>query len=84
MPQYEQLRQMVSHRVAFDYDTGARIIGYVTSCLPAAGAVQIVNLARAELVDATGRILETHEALSIVPNVLVGVRITEGPSGRTA
>jgi hypothetical protein len=27
MPNYNKLRELVSHRVTFDYDTGARIVG---------------------------------------------------------
>jgi hypothetical protein len=82
MPDYGKLRDMVSHRVTFEYDSGARIVGYLTACQPPEGPVQLVNLTRAELLDATGKLLETHATLSLVPNVLSGVRITEGPSGR--
>jgi hypothetical protein len=82
MPDYSQLRQMVSHRVAFEFDTGAKVVGYVAGCKPASGAVLLVQLTRAELLDATGKVLEQHEAYSLVPNALVGVRIAEGPRGR--
>jgi len=82
MPQYAKLRDYVSHRLTFDYDSGARIVGYVTACKPPSGPVQLINLTRVEIHDATGRVLETHETLSLVPNVLVGWRVTEGPSGR--
>jgi hypothetical protein len=82
MPQYAKLRDYVSHRLTFDYDSGARIVGYVTACKPPTGPVQLINLTRAEIHDATGRVLETHESLSLVPNVLTGWRVTEGPSGR--
>lgn len=84
MPDYAKLRQMVSHRVTFEYDTGARVVGYLHACKPASGPVQVVNLTKADLLDATGRVLEHHESYSLVPNALVGVRITEGPSGREA
>ena len=82
MPQYAKLRDYVSHRLTFDFDTGARLVGYVTACKPPTGPVQLVNMTRVEILDATGRVLETHESLSIVPNGLVGFRVTEGPSGR--
>jgi hypothetical protein len=82
MPDYSKLRQMVSHRVTFEFDTGARIVGYLTACKPASGPVQIANLAKCDLVDSTGRVLEHHAEYSFVPNALVGVRVTEGPSGR--
>ncbi|MSP17360.1 MAG: hypothetical protein EXR73_12270 [Myxococcales bacterium] len=84
MPDYTKLRQMVSHRVTFEFDTGARVTGYVAACKPPTGQVQVVNLVRADLCDSTGRVLEHHEAYSFVPNALVGVRVTEGPSGREA
>ena len=82
MPDYNQLRQMVSHRVTFDFDTGARIVGYVSGCKPATGQVQVLNMTKADLLDATGRIIDHHEEFSFVPNALVGIRVTEGPSGR--
>lgn len=82
MPDYSKLRQMVSHRVTFDFDTGARIVGYLAACKPATGQVQIVNLTKTDLIDASGRILEHHAEFSFVPNSLVGMRVTEGPSGR--
>jgi hypothetical protein len=82
MPDYAKLRSMVSHRVVFEFDTGARIVGYVSACKPAHGQVQVVNMTKTDLLDSTGRVLEHHEAFSFVPNALVGVRIAEGPSGR--
>jgi hypothetical protein len=82
MPDYSKIRQMVSHRVTFEYDTGARIVGYIAACKPATGPVQIVNLTNCDLLDSTGRVLEHHAEFSFVPNSLVGVRLTEGPSGR--
>ena len=84
MPDYGKLREMVSHRVTFEFDTGARIVGYVAACKPASGPVQLVNMTKADLLDATGRVLEHHNEFSFVPNALVGVRVTEGPSGREA
>jgi hypothetical protein len=82
MADYSRLRSMVSHRVAFEYDTGARVVGYLTACKPASGPVQLVSLAKAEVLDATGRLLEHHESMVLVPNVLAGVKIAEGPRGR--
>jgi hypothetical protein len=82
MPDYSKIRQLVSHRVTFDFDTGARIVGYLAACKPASGPVQIVNLTKTDLVDSTGRVLEHHAEFSFIPNALVGVRVTEGPSGR--
>ena len=82
MPDYGKLREFVSHRVTIEYDTGARIVGYVTACKPATGPVQILNMSKVEILDATGRKLEEHPIFSFVPNSLVAFRITEGPSGR--
>jgi hypothetical protein len=82
MPDYLKLREMVSHRVSFEYDTGARVVGYLTACKPATGPVQLVDLAKADVFDATGRVLEHHEALVLVPNIMIGVKIAEGPRGR--
>jgi hypothetical protein len=82
MPDYSKFRSMVSHRVTFEFDTGARIVGYLASCKPASGPVQVVNLTKTDILDATGRVLEHHAEFSFIPNALVGVRITEGPSER--
>jgi hypothetical protein len=82
MPQYEKLRDLVSHRVTFDFDTGARIVGYITACKPPSGQVQVVSMTRVDILDSTGRVLEHHAEFSFVPNALVGFRTTEGPSGR--
>ncbi len=82
MPDYSKIRQMVSHRVTFEFDTGARIVGYLAACKPASGPVQIAVMTKTDLLDATGRVLEHHAEFSFIPNALVGVRVTEGPSGR--
>ena len=82
MPDYGKLREYVSHRITIDYDTGARIVGYVTGCRPATGPVQLLNMSKVQILDATGRTLEEHAVFSFVPNALTGFRITEGPSGR--
>jgi hypothetical protein len=80
MPNYAKLRELVSHRVTFDYDTGARVVGYVASCKPPTGPVQVVMLSRADILDDKGRVLEHHDELSVVPNVMTTFRLTEGPS----
>ncbi len=82
MPQYQKLRDYVSHRITFDFDTGARIVGYITAAKPATGPVQVVNMSRVDILDATGRLVEHHDDYTLVPNSLVGFRMTEGPSGR--
>ncbi len=82
MPDYAKLRELVSHRICIEYDTGARIVGYVSQVRPSTGAVQFLILARAELSDAAGNLLETHDSLSVCPNVPTGFRLEEGPTGR--
>jgi hypothetical protein len=82
MPDYSKLRDLVSHRVELEYDSGARVVGYVASCQPPSGMVQLMVLSKAQVLDATGAVLATHDALSVIPNVLVGVHVQEGPSGR--
>jgi len=83
MPDYSKLRELVSHRVVLEYDTGARIVGYLAGCRPDAPApVQLVKISRAELIDADGRVMERHDTLSACPNVLTGFQLEEGPSGR--
>jgi hypothetical protein len=84
MPNYSKLRDLVSHRIVVEYDTGARIVGYVAGVKPASGPVQVLNLSRAEVRAADGSLLEQHDALSICPNVLTGFHLEEGPAGRGA
>jgi hypothetical protein len=66
MPDYKKLRDLVSHRVTFDYDTGARVVGYIAACKPPTGAVQVVVLSRVDILDGAGRLIEHHEELSLV------------------
>ena len=80
MPDYKKLRDMVSHRVTFEYDTGAKVVGYIAACKPTTGAVQVVLLSRADILDGSGRVIEHHEELSLVPNLMTTYRLTEGPS----
>ena len=82
MPDYTKLHDLVSHRVNFEYDTGARIVGYLASCQPSSGAVQFAVVKKAELIDASGKVVQRLDELTLCPNVMVGVRIDEGPRGR--
>jgi hypothetical protein len=82
MPDYSKLHDLVSHRVTFEYDTGARIVGYLAACQPAAGQVQFAKLTAVELIDASGRILAKESELVVCPNMITGFRLEEGPSGR--
>ena len=79
MPDYKKLRDMVSHRVTFEYDTGAKVVGYIASCAPAQGAVQLVVLSKAQILDGGNNIVAKYDELPVVPNNLIGFRITEGP-----
>ena len=80
MPDYKKFRDLVSHRVTLEYDTGAKIVGYVATCKPSTGPVQLIVLSRAEIIDVNGKVIETHEELPVVPNLMTSYRLTEGPS----
>jgi len=82
MPDYTKLHDLVSHRVSLEFDTGARIVGYVASCQPTSGPVQFVLLKKVEMIDDTGRIVQRVDEVTLSPNVLVGVSLDEGPRGR--
>jgi hypothetical protein len=79
MPDSKKLRDMVSHRVTFEYDTGAKIVGYVASCAPAQGAVQLLVLSKVEVLDASNGVMARYAELPMVPNNIIGLRLTEGP-----
>ena len=79
MPDYKKLRDMISHRVTLEYDTGARLIGYLASCAPPQGPVQYAVLSKAEVQDAAGNVLARFAELPVVPNNLVAFKVTEGP-----
>ena len=79
MPDYKRIRDMVSHRVTLEYDTGAKIVGYVASVAPTQGPVQYAVLSKVQILDSTDKVVARFEELPVVPNNLVGVKITEGP-----
>jgi hypothetical protein len=76
---YKKLRDMVSHRVTFEYDSGSKVVGYVASCLPPNGAVQMLVLSKVQVFDGSKNVIARYDELPLVPNNLVGFRITEGP-----
>ncbi len=82
MPDYSKLRQLMSHRVSIEYDTGARITGYLESCQPADGNVEFVVLSEAKLFDSTGRMVKETGQITLCPNVLTSLSSDEGPRGR--
>ena len=57
MPNYSKLHDLISHRVTIEYDTGARVSGYVASCQPSSGPVEFVVLSDAKLFDSKGRVV---------------------------
>lgn len=76
----DTLRDLISHRVAFGYENGTTLTGYVSACRPAQGTVSIVALTRVEITDEMGNLLEQHRELVVIPSVLTNHRIAEGPS----
>jgi hypothetical protein len=82
MPDYSRIHEMMSHRVCIEYDTGARIVGYLAACQPGSGPVQFVKLTRAELIDSTGRVVAEAGDVTVSPNLVTAFRIDEGPRGR--
>lgn len=82
MPDYSKLHDMISHRVSFEYDTGARVTGYLESCQPSSGPVEFVVLSEAKLVDSSGRVVKETGQLTLCPNVLTSLATDEGPRGR--
>ena len=79
MPDYKKIRDMVSHRVTLEYDTGAKIVGYVASVAPTTGPVQYAVLSKVQVLDGTRNVIAKYDELPLVPNNLVGFSITEGP-----
>jgi len=82
MPDYSKLHEYVSHRVNIEYDTGARIVGYLAACQPGSGQVQFAMLTNVELIDADGKVFDTFDELTVCPNALTGFHMDEGPRGR--
>ena len=79
MPNYSKLHDLVSHRVTIEYDTGARVTGYLASCQPSAGPVEFVTLSDAKMIDSRGRLLRDFSELTLCPNVLTSIALDEGP-----
>jgi hypothetical protein len=82
MPNYSKLHDLISHRVTIEYDTGARVTGYLASCQPSSGPVEFVVLSEAKLVDSRGRVVREATELTLCPNIVTSIAVTEGPSGR--
>jgi hypothetical protein len=71
MTDYARLRELVSHRVTFDYENGARIVGYLGFTRPASGPVQSVRISAAQLYAPDGKLAGQQPEMSLVPNLLV-------------
>ena len=82
MPNYAKLHDLISHRVTIEYDTGARVTGYLASCQPASGPVEFVVMSEAKLIDSRGRVVRELGELTMCPNVVTSIAIAEGPAGR--
>ncbi len=82
MPNYSKLHDLISHRVTIEYDTGARVTGYLASCQPSTGPVEFVVLQDAKLVDSRGRVVREAGEMTMCPNVLTAIALDEGPRGR--
>jgi hypothetical protein len=82
MPNYSKIHDLMSHRVMIEYDTGARVSGYVASCQPSSGPVEFVVLSDAKLFDSKGRIVREAAELTVCPNMLTSIALDEGPRGR--
>jgi small nuclear ribonucleoprotein (snRNP)-like protein len=82
MPNYAKLHDLISHRVTVEYDTGARVTGYLASCQPSTGPVEFVVLSDAKLIDSRGRLLHEAGELMLCPNMLTSFGLDEGPRGR--
>jgi hypothetical protein len=82
MPNYLKLHDLTSHRVTIEYDTGARITGYLASCQPPDKPVEFAVLSEAKLIDSSGRIVREVGELTVCPNVVTSIALDEGPRGR--
>ena len=82
MPDYSKIHDLVSHRIALEYDTGAKVVGMLASCLPASGPVEFVVIHNAKLIGSKGELVGERDELTLSPNAIAGVSLDEGPSGR--
>ena len=82
MSMSEDLRNMVSHRVTFDYENGHHLTGYVATVRPNSGDVVSMALTRVEITNSAGEVVERHREMVVIPSVMTGFRSTEGPSAK--
>lgn len=82
MPDYSKIHDLVSHRVALEYDTGARIVGTLASPQPSSGPVEFVVLHDVKLYSSSGKLVREMPEVTLSPNVVTGFVLDEGPRGR--
>jgi hypothetical protein len=82
MPNYSKLHDLISHRITIEYDTGARVTGYLASCQPSSGPVEFIVLSEAKLIDSRGRVVRETGELVMCANLLTSIGLDEGPRGR--
>jgi hypothetical protein len=82
MPDYSKIHDLISHRIAIEYDTGAKIVGMLASCQPSSGSVEFVVLHDAKLISSTGQLVRELPEVTLSPNVTTGFALDEGPRGR--
>ena len=51
----------------------------MASCLPPSGPVQMLVLSKVQVLDGAKNVIARYDELPLVPNNLVGFRVTEGP-----
>jgi hypothetical protein len=78
----QSLRDLVSHRVTFDFESGIHLTGYVATVRPADGPVVSMSLTRVELTNDKGDVIERHREMVVIPSVMTNYRLTEGPSAK--
>lgn len=78
----DRLRDLVSHRVTFDFENGCHLTGYVATVRPPEGEVLTLALTRVEITNDAGEVVERHREMVIIPSVLTNYCVTEGPSAK--
>ena len=81
-PRSALLRGALGARVAFDYETGARICGLLLAVRPARGPVDFAVLADAWILDPNGVTLEQHERFVLCVASLSRFDLEERAGGR--
>ena len=82
MPDYSKIHDLISHRIALEYDTGAKVVGMLASCQPSSGPVEFVVIHDAKLFSSSGKLIRELPEVTLCPNVVTGLALDEGPRGR--